>query len=120
MRVLFPGKRKCYHLKLLSFCCSVLGRKRVNKEPILQQEEKEMGGIKKKSTRKAWPEFEKHILVDYFKGFIKGGQVPGKSECEKFLAVNESNIYFSHLSWKDIKYGVYNQILKVKQRKFHK
>lgn len=74
---------------------------------------------KKKQLRRVWPLAEKELLLAHFKRLIKIQEVPGKEQCKEFLSKDEilASHFFSKLTWRDIKYWVYNQIQSVKNRK---
>lgn len=60
-----------------------------------------------------WNPKEKAIVLEYFRKSIKQSQVPGKAQCEEFLKANET-CFTRRLSWRDIKYCVYNHVQKLK------
>ncbi|TRY91274.1 hypothetical protein DNTS_035671, partial [Danionella cerebrum] len=71
------------------------------------------GGAQKKQQKKLWTKEERTAVQQNMSKFVALRRVPGKNDC--LLCIGKASPVLSNRTWKDVKYFVYNEIIKVKK-----
>lgn len=74
-------------------------------------------GLSKAIEKRPWSQQEKHRVQQYMACFISMRKVPGKIDCQ--MCIDQSSSALHSRTWKDVKYYVYNEIVKIKKTLKH-
>ncbi|CAG6022018.1 unnamed protein product [Menidia menidia] len=64
-----------------------------------------------------WTQQEKMAVQQFMTSFVAMRKVPGKNEC--IMCIEKSSPALQRRTWKDVKYFVHNEILKIKKTLKH-
>lgn len=65
-------------------------------------------------VKRPWTDREKNAVQRRMAKFIALKKVPGKNDCQ--LCIGKESPVLCTRTWKDIKYFVYNEIIKIKRK----
>ncbi|MEQ2241909.1 hypothetical protein ILYODFUR_030228, partial [Ilyodon furcidens] len=92
-------------------CCAIQSQCPAKRSKMTKPGNATESGAKVKTP---WNQQEKQAVQKYMASFVALRKVPGKNEC--LACIDKSSPALHRRTWKDVKYYVHNEILKIKKK----